>query len=134
VLRLSRSDFAAGEGEGKENTNGREGGFKMAAGEFTFEVSNPNVSEGRDGLGLREGSSGSVNALVMPLQKDGQRLSLAWKSAEGGVSRNASPVRLVGTPSKGNLSRVDSPGLYDRQGFLISASPVRGVSPSGLRV
>jgi hypothetical protein len=127
VLRLSRSGFAVGEGEGKENTNGGEGRFKMAAGEFTFEVSNPNVSGDKNGLGLREGSSGSINALVIPLQKDGQRLSLAWKPAEGGASRN-------GTPSRGNLSRVDSPGLYDRQGFLISASPVRGVSPSRLRV
>ncbi|KAK4043459.1 hypothetical protein C8A01DRAFT_12981 [Parachaetomium inaequale] len=134
VLRLSRSEFAVAAGEeGKENGAGSgEGRFKVAAGEFTFEVSNPNVS-GKGALGLREGSSGSVNALVMPQQGD-RRLSLAWKPAEGGASRNGSPVRYNVSPSRQSLRSVDSLGLYDRQGFLISASPVRGVSPSGLRV
>ncbi|KAH6636994.1 hypothetical protein F5144DRAFT_646743 [Chaetomium tenue] len=132
VLRLSQSEFAAAGEEGKENSTGM-GGFKVAAGEFTFEVSNPNVS-GKGGLGLREGSSGSVNALVMPQHKDSQRLSLAWRPAEGGASRNGSPVRFNGSPSRQSIRSVESLGLYDRQGFLISASPVRGVSPSGLRV
>ena len=123
-------DFTGGGEEGKENNAG---GFKIGAGEFTFEVSNPNAGSGKGGLGLQEGSSGSVNALVMP-QKDSQRLSLAWKPAEGGVSRTGSPVRFGGSPSRATIRSVDSPGLYDRQGFLISGSPVRGVSPAGLRV
>ena len=127
---VARPEFAGGGEEGKENNAG---GFKIGAGEFTFEVSNPNTGSGKGGLGLREGSSGSVNALVMP-QKDSQRLSLAWKPAEGGVSRTGSPVRFGGSPSRATIRSVDSPGLYDRQGFLISGSPVRGVSPAGLRV
>lgn len=134
MLRLSCSEFAVGgAGDGKENDDG-DGKFKVAAGEFTFEVSNPNSGSGKGGLGLREGSSGSVNALAMPQQKDSQRLSLAWRPAEGGASRNSSPVRFNGGPSRASLRNVDSLGLYDWQGFLISASPVRGVSPSGLRV
>jgi len=137
MLRLSRSEFAVGGEEGKENTAGDVGagaGFKVGAAEFTFEVSNPNNGSGKGGLGLREGSSGSVNAVVMPQQKDSQRLSLAWKPAEGVASRNGSPVRLAGVASRASMRSVDSLGLYDRQGFLISASPVRRVSPSGLRV
>ena len=135
VLRLSRSEFAtAGAGkEGKENSAGM-GGFKVAAGEFTFEVSNPNNVSGKGGLGLRESSSGSVNALVMAQHKDSQRLSLAWRPAEGGASRNGSPVRFNGSPSRQSMRSVESLGLYDRQGFLIPTSPVRGVSPSGLKV
>ncbi|EAQ90552.1 predicted protein [Chaetomium globosum CBS 148.51] len=109
VLRLSQSEFAAVGEEGKENSTGM-GGFKVAAGEFTFEVSNPNVS-GKGGLGLREGSSGSVNALVMPQQKDSQRLSLAWRPAEGGASRNGSPARFNGSPSRQSMRSVEMFGL-----------------------
>jgi hypothetical protein len=131
LWKKSASEVAVGGDEGKENKAG-DGRFKVEAGEFTFEVSNPNVS-GKGPLGLREGSSGSVNALVMP-QNDSQRLSLAWKPAEGAVSRNGSPVRLGGVSSRASMRSVDSLGLYDPQGFLISASPVRRPSPSGLRV
>jgi hypothetical protein len=129
VEDVCERDCGGGE-EGKENKAG-DGRFKVAAGEFTFEVSNPNVS-GKGALGLREGSSGSVNALVMP--QNSQRLSLAWKPAEGAVSRNGSPVRFGGVSSRASMRSVGNLGLYDGQGFLISASPVRGVSPSGLRV
>lgn len=137
MLRMSRSEFTVGGEEGKENTaggGGTDGEFKVGAAEFTFEVSNPNHGAEKGGLGLREGSSGSVNALVISQQKDSQRLSLAWKPAEGGASRNGSPVRLGGAASRASMRSVDNLSLYDRQGFLISASPVRGASPSGLRV
>ncbi|KAG7288900.1 hypothetical protein NEMBOFW57_005260 [Staphylotrichum longicolle] len=137
MLRMSRSEFTVGGEEGKENTAGGGGtdvGFKVGAAEFTFEVSNPNHGAEKGGLGLREGSSGSVNAVVISQQKDSQRLSLAWKPAEGGASRNGSPVRLGGVASRASMRSVDNLSLYDRQGFLISASPVRGASPSGLRV
>jgi hypothetical protein len=151
---------SAGEEEGKENTNGGKGTdgddngdgnkdkagdgdggglFKLAAGEFTFEVSSPTTtttsSNTQDGLGkggalgLREGSAANVNNVGQQQQQGGQRLSLAWKPAVG-----EGPGSNPGSPSRGSLKSVDSLGLYDRQGFLISASPARGLSPVGLRV
>ncbi|SPQ21807.1 14c86993-a797-4164-a6a5-7306329da901 [Thermothielavioides terrestris] len=119
---------------GKENNAGgatADGGFKVAAGEFTFEMSNPSVAE-KGGLGLREGSAANVKAALQqhqqhPQQSQGQMLSLAWKPVPSELRGSQSPARA-------SMRSVDSLGLYDRQGFLISASPARGVSPSGLRV
>ncbi|KAK3308782.1 uncharacterized protein B0T15DRAFT_392346 [Chaetomium strumarium] len=140
--RKRRRPTSAARDEGKENTN-RGGFFKLAGGEFTFEVSSPTattaattaiVSSAQDGLGkgalgLREGSAANVNNVAVVQQQQGQRLSLAWKPAVG-----EGPGSNPGSPSRGSLKSVDSLGLYDRQGFLISASPARGLSPVGLRV
>ena len=125
MLRVSAVEVA-GE-EGKENDGS--GGFKMVAGEFTFEVGDYGSCKGGGGLGLREGSAGSVNMLAM--QPPPLSLSLPWKlAAAGSASRSGSPVRHGECPSRGSLKSLESLGLYDRQGFLISASPVRGPSPA----
>ncbi|KAK4251020.1 hypothetical protein C7999DRAFT_11127 [Corynascus novoguineensis] len=132
----SRAKFAIAVdmGEGKEGS-GRDGeGFKVAAGDFTFEVTTPKVPM-KGELGLKEGSSGKVSALVMPQHRDIQRrLSLAWQPTEGGATSAGLPERLSESPSSQSMRSVDSLGLYDRQGFLISRSPVKGECPSRQRV
>ncbi|KAL2119290.1 hypothetical protein VTJ04DRAFT_6250 [Mycothermus thermophilus] len=174
--------------EGKENdtTRGEGNKFKLSAGDFPFQLNKPsslttitsadNNSCGDQhtntggkttglGLGLREGSCGSINAQPQThhhqqkQQKDPERLStvMSWKFNGGSENREpaaaaagtviaARAVREGGNPSRASLRSVDSLGLYDGQGFLISMSPVkggssssspvrrRGVSPSGLRV
>ncbi|KAK4127766.1 hypothetical protein N657DRAFT_678325 [Parathielavia appendiculata] len=127
---MSAAEIAAAGEEGKEKQGGRWQVSGLAVDEFTFEVSNPNVS-GKGALGLREGSSGTVNALVMP--QNLQRLSLAWKPGEGAVSKIGSPARFNGTSARESMRSLENLRLYDPQGFLIP-SPVRGVNPSGLRV
>ncbi|KAL2019651.1 hypothetical protein VTK56DRAFT_9466 [Thermocarpiscus australiensis] len=131
VRRVSFADVGEEE-EGKEN-NG-EGGLKIPAGEFTFGVGG-SVLDGKSGTawGLREGSGGNA-LMVQQLDQQPQALSLAWKAVnKGNGSGTGSPVRSSDSPSGGSAKSVDSLGLYDRQGFLISTSPVRGASPA-LRV
>ncbi|KAK4137491.1 hypothetical protein BT67DRAFT_111660 [Trichocladium antarcticum] len=132
LLRMEAVEAGGGD-EGKEN-EGPGGGFKMVAGEVTFVAGGCGTGSG--GLGLREGSAGSLNMLVVPPQQPrplSLSLSLPWKTATRRVSRNVSPVRPGECPSRGSLKSVESGSLYDGQGFLISASPVRGPSPA-LRV
>ncbi|KAL2143268.1 hypothetical protein VTI28DRAFT_10640 [Corynascus sepedonium] len=134
----SRAEFAITVDIGVEKEgSGRDGeGFKVAARDFTFEVTTPKVPM-RGELGLTEGSSGNVNALVMPQHKHKdilRRLSPAWQPTEGKATRAGLPERLSESPSSQSMRSVDSLGLYDRQGFLISGSPVNGECPSRQRV
>ncbi|KAL2197446.1 hypothetical protein P885DRAFT_60058 [Corynascus similis CBS 632.67] len=98
--------------EGKEGSGPDEEGFKVAARDFTFEVTTPKV----------------------PMNDIQRRLSLAWQPTEGGATRAGLPERLSESPSSQSMRSVDSLGLYDRQGFLISGSPVNGECPSRQRV
>ncbi|KAK3904289.1 hypothetical protein C8A05DRAFT_42598 [Staphylotrichum tortipilum] len=139
VHRQQRASAALLRTSGEEGKENHDSGFKVVAGEFTFEVSNPHVSgSGKGGVRLRESSSGSLNTIVPSPVKDAQRLSLAWKPTEGnggGLSRTGSPVRAGGaSPSRMSLRSMDSLGMYDRQGFLIAGSPVRAGTPSGVGV
>ncbi|GAB1314203.1 hypothetical protein MFIFM68171_04413 [Madurella fahalii] len=138
VLRMPSSGVfgiaAREETEGKENDNINDGnwvdGFKMARGEFTFEVDDNNNNRSR--LGLRDGSGGNIQAPQQ--QQQLQRMAIAWKTVDWNGSDTAGLQERCGdSPSKGSLKSVESLGLYDRQGFLIASSPVKGASP-GLRV
>ncbi|KXX78920.1 hypothetical protein MMYC01_205119 [Madurella mycetomatis] len=115
--------FEAGdEGKGKENNRNALDMFKMAGGEFTFEVDGRN----RNGLGLREGSGGNVQAQQQPQQ----RMVTAWKTVDwSGSGKARFQERCGDSPSRGSLKSVDSLGLYDRQGFLIASTPVKEASP-----
>lgn len=120
MLRISTVELAGEGREGKENkdNNGGNGGFKMVAGEFTFEMGSFGKGGGSaEGLGLREGSSGDVNQLlVTQQQQQTQPLLLPYKlTVSRGTSRNGSPIRQGGASSRGSMKSIKSLELYDRQ-------------------